>query len=363
MRWFTRRKNFAFLFLSLPSLIAVQIFNANHLNAQTIPDKERSQNSNDRPASVSENKNPAEGPITEDEISLVIKGKIISVTDKEIIYKENGSAVETRMPLQNLHFLRRANGEYRFFTPAKTELKEPTKIVTEEIKPKEPPPVEKKTSFNFFITGGSVLHLAQNSDSGEYVNGLSAFIAKSQNQTNSTNSFSGQLTQDAAKLQYQVFAEPRLAYNKFAVGLNIGYAGFQKITGFVSSPNHTNTVTLNLSGYFVPAFLIFYYTLPLSASFSLNLGLGAGIMHTSVKYEENGAATRYTAWSAAGIAKPEISYKLGKVLLMLSIPFYFAESRKVEAGSAALVNGDSGKVISPNLTGISFSVAVGYQLR
>ncbi|MGC4027162.1 MAG: hypothetical protein QM744_19680 [Mesorhizobium sp.] len=56
----------------------------------------------------------------EDEISLVIKGKIISVTDKEIIYKETGSNTEGRAPIHNLHFLRRASGEYRFFTPAKT---------------------------------------------------------------------------------------------------------------------------------------------------------------------------------------------------------------------------------------------------
>lgn len=354
------RKISAYLFIFLLSLSGIQIISGNPLNAQRPQEKEPLRNNNDKPAA-----GPTEGSATEDEISLVIKGKIISVTDKEIIYKENGSAVETRMPLQNLHFLRRANGEYRFFTPAKTELKEPTKVVTEEVKPKEPPPIEKaeKRAFEFFLTGGGILHLARNSDAADYMKGLSAYVARSQNQANGATSFSGQLTQDAGKIQYQMFIEPRLAFKQFMIGLNIGYAGFPKITGLVSSPNHTNTVAISLTGYFIPAFALFYYRIPLPANFSLNVGLGGGIMHTSLLYAENDSERRYTAWSAAGIVKPEISYKFGKITLMVSMPLYFAESRKVESGATSLVNGDTGKVISPNLTSISFSVAVGYQLQ
>lgn len=305
--------------------------------------------------------------IEEDEISLVIKGKIITVTDKEIIYKETGAAVEGRAPLHNLHFIRKTNGEYRFFTPAKTELKDPTKIATEEITPKDMSVSAPLVKMEFFLTGGGVLHLAKNSDSADYVNGLSGYFANSRNQLNNPKGFTGQLTTGAAKVQYQGFIEPRLAYRQFMVGLNVGYALFPKIAGTVSSPNYSNTLNLSLDGFFIPTLAIFYYRLPLTANFSVNLGLGGGVMYTSIRYaEDDTSATntqRYIAWSAIAIAKPEISYKFGGILMMFSAPFYFAESRKIESGSTSLINGDTGKVISPNLTGISFSIAVGYQLK
>ena len=63
------------------------------------------------------------------------------------------------------------------------------------------------------------------------------------------------------------------------------------------------------------------------------------------------------------VFKPEISYQAGLALLILSVPVYFAESRKVESGSSALINSETGKVISPNLTGIGFSLSVGFQIR
>ncbi len=357
----------AFFFTLVSWLSVICVITPNLLSAQIPPEKDGMRSSDDKPPIIApEGVNQTQPPAEEDEISLVIKGKIISVTEKEIIYKENGSLVESRMPLQNLHFLRRANGEYRFFTPAKTELKEPTKVVTEEIKPKEIAVVEKRISFDFFLIGGGVLHLAQNSDSEEYMNGLSGFVANSKNQNNNPKGFTGQLISGAAKIQYQGFIEPRLAYKQFMVGLNIGYAGFPKIAATVTSPNYSNTLNLSLDGLFIPALAIFYYRRPLTANLSLNLGLGGGVMYTSVKYIEDDNLTsnsqRYTAWSAVAVAKPEISYKMDRVVFMLSTPFYFAESRKVESGSTSLVNGDNGKVISPNLSGIAISIAVGYQI-
>lgn len=333
------------------------------LSAQQNPEKEREPVGNTKPADVQlEKKSTAEMPLSEDEISLVIKGKIISVTDKEIIYKETGSAVETRVPIQNLHFLRRANGEYRFFTPAKTELKEPTKVVTEEVKPKEPPPAKKVSSFEFFLYGGGVLHLARNSDAGDYMSGLASYVARSRNQANNSTGYSGQISQDAGKIQYELFLEPRVAYKSFMWGLQLGYAAFPKVQGMVSSATDANAVTLTLSGYFLPAFAISYYRIPLSQGFVLNLGIGAGLLHTSLKYSENDLEKRYTAWNAAALGKIEVSYQWGNYLVLFSAPFYFAESRKVESGSTALVNGDTGKVVSPNLTGFGFSVALGYQI-
>lgn len=91
---------------------------------------------------------------TEDEISLVIKGKIIAVTDKEIIYKETGSTLEGRAPLHNLHFIRKTSGEYRFFTPARTDLKNPTQISIQEMKSKEITGLELLTKAELFVSAG-----------------------------------------------------------------------------------------------------------------------------------------------------------------------------------------------------------------
>lgn len=305
--------------------------------------------------------------MVEDEISLVIKGKIISVTDKEIVYKETGANAEGRAPIHNLHFIRKTNGEYRFFAPAQTELKNPTRIATEEVKPKESQIPDSPAKAQVFLTAGGVLHLAKNSDSADYINGLSTFVANAANQVNNPKGFTGRLVTDAPKMQYQGFVEPRIVYKQAMIGLSAGYATFQKIAGTVSSPNYSNALTLSLEGYFVPIFAIFYFRLPLTANLSVNLGIGGGVMHTSIRYMEDDTFTnnsaRYTAWSAVALAKPEFSYRMGSAVLMLSTPFYFAESRKVESGSISLVNGGTGKVISPNLTGVSFSIAVGFQLR
>ncbi|MGC4027163.1 MAG: hypothetical protein QM744_19685 [Mesorhizobium sp.] len=211
------------------------------------------------------------------------------------------------------------------------------------------------------------MHFGRNGDTGDYMSGLSAYVAKAANQANNPKGFTGQLSTDAAKFQFQGFAEPRLAYGRFMAGLQVGYAVFPKVVGTVGSPNYSNQLTLSLDGYFIPAFAIFYYRISLTERLSLNLGLGGGVMYTSIRYTEDDTvtsnSTRYTAWSAAAVAKPELAYKIGSVILMLSAPFYFAESRKVESGSTSLVNGDTGKVISPNLTGISVSLAIGYRLR
>lgn len=209
--------------------------------------------------------------------------------------------------------------------------------------------------------------MANNSDSAGYLSGLSGYVASGANQANNPKGFTGQLTVDASKMQYQGFVEPRIAYKQLMIGFSLGYATFQQISAKVSSPNYSNALSLSLNGYFIPAIAIFYYRIALLENLSLNFGLGGGAMYTSIKYVEDDTLTsnsqRYTAWNAVVMVKPELEYKIGRLAIMFSIPFYVAESRKVEFGSTALVNGDTGKVISPNLSGVGFSIGIGYKLQ
>lgn len=293
---------------------------------------------------------------TEDELGLsggfVLQGRILEITDTEVVFQESGAAAPGRYSVGRVQFARTGNGDYRFFAASQIKSERPVGAAEEK--------------WRFYLILGLATHITNNSDTEDYIAGISAYAARYFNQQLNPKGFTSSVTSGATALQFEYFAEPRVAYRRFQFGLSLGYASFPKIVGTVSSPYYSPYL-ISLDGYFLPMFFITYYQVPLSDSFALNLGIGGGVLYTSIDYNEKSSSIdssqKYTGVNAAAMLKPELVYTAGRLLVTLSIPVYLAESRKVESGSTSLVNGDSGKVISPNLSGFGLSLAVGYQLR
>ena len=91
--------------------------------------------------------------------------------------------------------------------------------------------------------------------------------------------------------------------------------------------------------------------------------MGAGVLFTSVQLSQNnGSATEYqvfTSYNPMLLFKPEFTYKLGPVTALVSVPFYWAESRDVTDGESTLLNINKANVVSANLTGVGVSLALG----
>ncbi len=170
-------------------------------------------------------------------------------------------------------------------------------------------------------------------------------------------------TREAAAVQWQFFAEPRLIQKQFIYGLLVGYAALPKTSGLVSSSFYQGQLTQNLTGMFLPMAATLYYRLITGSDWGINLGVGTGLLFTSVQLSQNnGTATEYqvfTSYSPLLLFKPEFTYKLGPVTVLISIPYYWAESRDVTDGESTLLTVAKTNVVSANLTGIGVSLALG----
>lgn len=285
----------------------------------------------------------------------VIHGHVVRVTATEIVYKEVENSDEKTLASDAVIFIRSAKGEYRFIFPPEPVAE--TKAVAEKPEPQ---------GTAFLLTLGATAHFADNSATGDYTRDLANSLATQNNQQLNPKGFTAQQTREAAAVQWQFFVEPRLTHKQFIYGMMFGYAALPKTSGLVSSSFYQGQLTLNLTGIFMPMAAMVYYRLISGADWGVNLGMGAGMLFTSVQLaQNNGSATEYqvfTSYNPLLVFKPEFTYKLGPVTALVSLPFYWAESRDVTDGETTLLTVSKTNVVSANLTGIGVSLAIGMSL-
>lgn len=296
----------------------------------------------------------AQGADAPDEISdnsgRITRGKVIRITDKEVFYKDT-AGIEKTIKAENLIFIRSAAGEYRFF-------------FNDEPAPESS--ADAKSAGRVFLVAGLVMHFADNRATGTYANDYGKALATKYNQQASPGGYSANLTRDASPVQWQFFIEPRLEFEKWILGLSIGYAALPKTAALVSSTLTSGEINITLSGMFFPVSAMVYYRLLKRNQLGINLGAGAGVLYSAISVNQEGGTGSgeqiFTSWSPMLALRPELVYQLGPVRLQLSLPFYWAESRDVTDGEVTLNKVNSTNILSPNLTGFGVSLAAGVKL-
>lgn len=283
----------------------------------------------------------------------VIKGIIVRVGEKEIVYKDDPKSPEKSLPADAAIFIRSPAGEYRFIFPPETaEQAAATK--------NEPQNSE------FIIIAGITGHFADNSATGDFTNEYANALAVQYNQQLNPKGFTARETREAAAVQWQFHAEPRLVYSQLMLGFSLGYAALPKTAALVSSSFYTGQLTLNVDGFFIPAVAMVYYRWVTGPDWGINLGAGAGVLYSSVHFtQNNGAASDYqifTSYNPMLVFKPELTYRLGRFTLIAALPVYWAESRDLSDGDTTLSSVSKVNAISANLTGIGFSLSLGMNL-
>jgi hypothetical protein len=293
-----------------------------------------------------------------DEISdssgRITKGRVTAVNDKEIIYKDLATGEEKKIATDNAIFVRSGKGEYRFFFP-------PEQPAAAD-PPAKPAPAP---SGEFEVTAGVGGHFADNADMGDYVIDYGVLLAKQYNQKVGTG-FSSVQTREPSSLNWQFFIEPRLNYESFILGLSIGYASIPKTSSVVSSAGDQIQTTVALSGTFFPVTAMFYYRLVSDGALGVNLGIGAGVLYSSVRLALTGGPAAdeqiLTGLNPILVFKPEVTYKFGIVRILLSVPVYWAEGKDVTDGESTLIQINSANIVSPRLTGVGVMLAAGIRL-
>ncbi|MBS0617073.1 MAG: hypothetical protein JSR44_02740 [Spirochaetes bacterium] len=301
---------------------------------------------------------PASEITSIDEISdstgRIVKGKVLQVTEKEVLYRDVATSEEKKIAIENIIFIRSANGEYRFFFPSEAPI-EPQKKPTDSGTASD--------TYELHLTLGFAAHFADNSANASNLSGYAAQQANQLNQQAGSNLYTSSLGRDAASVVWQFYAEPRLVFREFILGLNVGYAAMPKTAAVVSTPLTAAAMTINFTGYFVPLSAIFYYRLVNDGAWGVNLGFGAGVLFTSADIAtKQGIATNEQILTSANpllIFKPELTYKIGSFILLASLPIYWASARDMSDGSNTLLTADGKNVVSPNISGIGISLAAG----
>lgn len=275
----------------------------------------------------------------------------LQISDTEITFKRGSTSKTETLPVTDVRLARYPNGRYKFFS-------------ANAITGKSAKAPSAKTGM--MLLAGSKLQYSKNTDLGDYNKGFANYLASSLNKSSNPKGYTGAVVNDAPALALGFDAEMRFIGERFMLGFQGGYTPLSEISARVSSPYNTTSFTITYDTTFIPLFAILYYRLPLKSNFFVNLGIGAGAMYTRVKIGFSDGATsqteNYSSWNAALTFRPEIGCAFGRIHIILGLPMYWAESQKVEHQGDALINGDSGKVVSANLTGIGLSLAVGYQL-
>lgn len=299
---------------------------------------------------------PAAAPVL-DEISdsagQISKAKVLGIGEKEILIKDPATGDEKKLPTENLIFVRLANGKYYFFFPP-----EPPPSATPA---KNAPAGPGKWEFTAGIGG----HFANNDSVADYKNEYAASLVTRYNQQVGSG-FSTNSGVAGGGIHWQFFAEPRLNYDNFILGLSVGYAGLPKTSAVVSSAASSTQSTINLNGQFFPVTFMFYYRLIADGPLGINLGFGAGVLYTALRMAIVGGPADneqiLTSINPMLVFKPEVTYQFGRIRMLLAVPFSWAEARDVTDGEETLIRINSGNIVSPNLSGIGVMLAVGISL-
>jgi hypothetical protein len=302
----------------------------------------------------------AEIPAAEvfDEISdnagHITKAKVLGIGEKEILIKDPVTGEDKKLATENLIFVRTATGKYYFFFQP------------------EPPPSQNSsakaspsTGREFEITAGMAGHFANNDTVGNYTSEYAASLVTRYNQQVGSG-FSATSSGGAPALHWQFFAEPRLNYENFILGLSLGYAGLPKTSAVVSSAGQSVQSTINVNGQFFPVAFMFYYRLINDGPLGLNLGFGAGVLYSALRVSIVGGPAEneqiLTSLNPMLVFKPELTYKFGAVRFLISMPVYWAEARDVTDGEETLIQVSSRNIVSPKLTGVGVMLAAGIRL-
>ncbi len=301
---------------------------------------------------------PAPAAETLDEISdnagHITKAKVLGIGEKEILIKDPVTGEDKKLATENLIFVRTVTGKYYFFFQP------------------EPPPSQSSTSKSgpavgreFEITAGMAGHFANNDTVGNYTSEYAASLVTRYNQQVGSG-FSSTSSGGAAALHWQFFAEPRLNFENFILGLSIGYAGLPKTSAVVSSAGQAVQSTINVNGQFFPVAFMFYYRLINDGPLGINLGFGAGVLYSALRISIVGGPAEneqiLTSMNPMLVFKPELTYKFGAVRFLISIPVYWAEARDVTDGDETLIQVSSRNIVSPKLTGVGVMLAAGIRL-
>jgi len=289
-----------------------------------------------------------------DSAGRITKGKVLQVTEKEVIYRDAATSEEKKIAIENIIFIRSASGEYRFFFSNEAST-EPQKKSTDSSAAPD--------TYELHLTLGFVAHFADNSANASNLQGYATQQANQLNQQAGSNLYSSSLARDAASVVWQFYVEPRWVFRDFILGLNVGYAAMPKTAAVVSTPLTAAAMTINFTGYFVPLSAIFYDRLVNDGAWGVNLGFGGGVLFTSADIStKQGIATNEQILTSANpllIFKPEVTYKIGSFILLASLPIYWASARDMSDGSNTLLTADGKNVVSPNISGVGISLAAG----
>lgn len=297
---------------------------------------------------------PAQTPVL-DEISdsagQISKAKVLGIGEKEILIRDPATGDDKKLATENLIFVRLANGKYYFFFP-----------------PEPPPSANPAKSApagpgKWEIVAGVGGHFANNDSITDYKNEYAASLATLYNQKvgSGFNTNSGVA---GGGIHWQFYAEPRLNYDNFILGLSVGYAGLPKTSAVVSSAASSTQSTINLNGQFFPLTFMFYYRLVADGPLGINLGFGAGVLYTALRMAIVGGPAEneqiLTSLNPMLVFKPEITYQFGRIRMLLAVPFSWAEARDVTDGEETLIRINSRNIVTPNLSGIGVTLAVGF---
>ena len=188
----------------------------------------------------------------------IVKAWKIQITDEEVTYRQSETSPEIKIPVEQVQFVRNANGEYQFF-PGGRKNEKPA------------------GSIGFYLVGGVGMHFAKNTQSREFITSVGNSLAFELNRASDAKGFTAALKSSSSSPQLHAFVEPRIYGDRWMFGLGAGYATFAQISSVVQSPYFVYESTASLSGFFIPITATYYWLLPLSANTKLHLGFGAGI--------------------------------------------------------------------------------------
>lgn len=283
----------------------------------------------------------------------ISKTKVLGIGEKEILIKDPVTGDEKKIPTDNLIFVRLANGKYYFFFPS------------------EPPPQQapaKTTAAGpakWEITAGFAGHFANNDSVADYTGDYAASLVTRYNQQIGSG-YSASPSAGAAAIHWQLFSELRLNFESFILGFSAGYAALPKNTALVSAPAQSVQSAISVNGQFFPATFMFYYRFIADGPLGVNFGVGAGALYSALRVTTIGGPADndqiLTSLNPMLVAKPEVTYQWGRITLLLSIPFYWAEARDVTDGEEALLKIKGRNIVAPNLSGVGVMLAAGFRL-
>ncbi|MFZ5629368.1 MAG: hypothetical protein ACOY5B_09600 [Spirochaetota bacterium] len=283
----------------------------------------------------------------------VFAANIIRRDKKELIYRLPGAAEEKRLPLDEVIFIRSAQGAYEFIFPDEKPAGS---------QPAAAPQNTSQSETETLLLVGVGVTLSDNSALTAFARDYAGALAADYNSRLTPAGFVAQPGLEAGSLGALFSAEYRWLRGDYMLGLGAGYTVIPKSSAVVSSAAYSGQETINVDGYAVPVTAIVYYRLWGDRNFGLHMGAGGGALFTSVLVTRNfGGSSGYE--EARGFApmlvlRPELSLRAGPVTLVAAIPVFWAEGRPV--GGDITATEKSGRAAAASFTGAGFMLSVGY---